>query len=106
MKKASHGFHRSPKKTILIHVDILWLLIKLKFIASYLLPGILMFQGFIFQIVANLIVFLCANVLGVSAAIMEEGTQRSAFLETKASLSVSSVLEESLKEQVNHYIDL
>ena len=32
---------------------------------------------------------------------MEEGTLRTAFLETKASLSVSLVLEESLKEQVN-----
>ena len=51
--------------------------------------------------VANSLVFLCANLLGLLVAIMAEGTLRTSFLETKASLSISLVLEESLKEQVN-----
>ena len=51
--------------------------------------------------IANSLVFLCANLLGLVSAIMAERTLRNAFLETKASLSVSLVLEESLKEQVN-----
>ena len=54
-----------------------------------------------FQMIANSLVFLCANLLGLVSAIMAERTLRNAFLETKASLSVSLVLEESLKEQVN-----
>ncbi len=47
-----------------------------------------------------MLLYLCCNLLGLTGAVMLQGTLRTAFLETKSSLSVSLLLEESSREQV------
>lgn len=51
---------------------------------------------------ANILLLLTANVLGLTAYFVEEKQQRRAFLETRQSLEVKLVIEEQSAEQVRN----
>lgn len=51
------------------------------------------------QIGANLVLFICVNLLGIMCYVFFEKSQRTAFLETRQSLEVKLVVEEESREQ-------
>ena len=55
---------------------------------------------FHFQMVANVILLLTANILGLTSFYLEDRQQRTAFLETKQCLEMKLVIEEQSAEQV------
>lgn len=59
--------------------------------------------AFLFQHIANCILLLTANALGLTSYFVEEKQQRRAFLETRLSLEVKLVIEEQSTEQVSNF---
>ncbi|XP_013418090.1 adenylate cyclase type 3-like [Lingula anatina] len=51
------------------------------------------------EVAADILLFMCANVLGTISYFLADKNQRRAFLEAKASLSVKVAIEEKSKEQ-------
>ena len=54
------------------------------------------------QLLSNLILFTCVNILGIMSFFFYERQQRRSFLETCQSLEAKLVLEEESQEQVRH----